>query len=214
MVLSISLFYFYKCEDSIVVSDLTLIAENNGISEYSYLLDETSSERHEFDYNWGANLGYAFMLTVVSGCDTTFERVGVLGANDGTHWQGINPNHGVFVHGWRLSEVDDGGNHIARECDFVGLGSYAYEHYQMKNAQIIIESCTFKNGGSGIVIWDGYNLDITIITSLFENQFGWGIELDGANGYTVEKMMEISLRPIILKRIILPTPQVGQPEPF
>jgi parallel beta-helix repeat protein len=182
-----SLVYFSGCEDSVVVSDLTLVAETNGIADYSYLIDETSGERFDFDEaRWGANLGYAFMLTVTSGCDTTFEQVSVIGANDGTHWQGINPNHGVFVHGCLLSEVDDGGTHIVIDCDFVGLGSNAYEHYQMKNAQVIVESSTFKDGGIGIIIWDGYNLDVTITDSFFENQLVWGVVLDGANGYTVD----------------------------
>jgi hypothetical protein len=178
-----TLFYFGNCE-SIVVSDLTMIMDGEDITEFSYILEEATGDVvYVLEEEWGNNIAYAFIVDIAAGCTTTLERVSIVGANDGTHFQPVSPNHGFYITSALLSEDDNGGTHTARDCDFIGMGSNAYQLTGLRNGEVIVESCVFKDSARGMVPVFCDNMDITVTDSLFENMFHSGVMLVGASGH-------------------------------
>ncbi|MHA2424329.1 MAG: right-handed parallel beta-helix repeat-containing protein, partial [Candidatus Thorarchaeota archaeon] len=171
-------------EDYVVISDLTMVMTENDITETSVIVDSVTGDVI-FDigeYYWGNNIGYAFIIDIAPGCDTTLERVGIIGANDGTQFQPVSPNHGFYITGPQLSIADDGGTHIARDCDFIGMGSNSYQPIAMTNSEIVVESCVFRDGYSGVVPVYCDRLDVTVSENLFENMGGWAVAWWGPSG--------------------------------
>jgi hypothetical protein len=103
-----TLAYFGACENEVVISDLTMVMDGEDLTEYSYLYDPaTELKVYILEEEWGHNMAYAFIVDIAAGCDTTLERVGLIGANDGTHFQPVSPNHGFYITAALLSGEDD-----------------------------------------------------------------------------------------------------------
>jgi hypothetical protein len=177
-----TLFYMSRCVDSVVFSDLTMIMDENGIAEPSYIYDTYTGTAFSFDFIWGYNFGYANIVHVLSDCDTTVERIGLVGANDGTYFQYVNPNHGWYIEGHDQNPDGFGGTHVARDCEFVGMGSNAYQPTILKNAEVIVEDCTFRDGSRGVAPVGCDGLDIKVTDSLFTNLQHSGVMLFGVSG--------------------------------
>ncbi|MFW9979645.1 MAG: hypothetical protein ACFFEJ_16300 [Candidatus Thorarchaeota archaeon] len=180
-----TLAYFSDCTDSVSISDLSLVMDEEDITEYSYIADEVTGEivfliGEEFGYN----MGYAFILDIAAGCDTTLERVSFVGANDGTYFQPISPNHGFYVTGRYLSSDDDGGTHTALDCDFAGMGGNAYQLNGLSNAEVTVESCYFGYCHTGPAIYGCDRTNFVVRYNLFEHMNGWGAAYFGTSGGT------------------------------
>lgn len=154
----------------------------NDITEPTYIYD-TYTEQVTFSLEpyWGYNFGYANIINVLSDCDTTVERMRLVGANDGTFFQYVNPNHGWYIEGHLQDADGNGGTHVARDCEFIGMGANSYQPTILKNAEVIVESCTFIDGFQGIAAVGCDNLDITVSDSIFTN-YETGVLLFGVTG--------------------------------
>ena len=167
------LLYLPHCTDSVTLLDMTLAIDTIGIADYTYY-NNTEVQEIRIDTDYGNNLAYAVYLVITSECDTIFNNVKLVGVNDGTQFFS-QPNHGIVIDSFYLSETELGGSHTARSCDFIGLGTNSYQHSYLKNAQILVDSCTFTDCTRGTNIFWSRGIDIHIINNEFCRLLDWGV---------------------------------------
>jgi hypothetical protein len=178
-----SLFYFSNCE-GLEFSDLTLRMDSAGIAEQTYYFDLESGDFIAYDEDFGNDLTFGVLVGAEADCSTYLENFRMIGANDGYQFQPVSPNHGFYIEGF--SSEGTGSTHIVRNCEFIGMGSNAYQLLILENIQVVVEDSLFMNGWTGVAAMACDDAEVTITGCQFECMSGTGVMLNGASGHVAD----------------------------
>ncbi|MFW9965373.1 MAG: hypothetical protein ACFFCX_17505 [Candidatus Sifarchaeia archaeon] len=178
-----SLFCFSNCE-GVAFTDLTLRMDTPEIAERSYAFDLDTGEFLDYIPDWYNDLAFGVLVGAEADCSTYLEHFRMIGSNDGYQFQPVSPNHGFYIEGLRSEGT--GSTHIARNCEFIGMGGNAYQPTILENIQVIVEDSLFMNDYTGAMLLYCDNADVTITGCHFECMGGTGVGLWGASGHVAD----------------------------